>query len=1228
MKSSLDVDGKSAPDARFTSFLTGLLLSNPVCLGIDSSTNDVSSQFIANSLFVTWSVGLLSASAPWRMVCAMTVSSILNLFPQSLAALPPSLPTLRNFYSRLYSTVSRRLWAERASVPICSRYAQSFVELSCSVRKAVVQCDTLKCILPTLGRSVDAATPLPLELKTYDSPNLVSSCNSWEWDEGWINCDAGWEVWTGSIEYHAVDWMTPSRSAVRSLTDGGEGPPMLREGCTVMRGLDWDDAGSGTLTGNEDGKDLYEEQKKEKDTEPKEDDESTDDKPSPKKKNPSPKLPVGKVVAIEPWKGIPGLARRVKWNLTNEESVYRFGGDGGRYDISHVEINDKSTRVRKRHPLPESLEQCAARYGFGLNRKFSAILRLRRCGEEVTLDEGEKEIQRDGVLEMPDFGAGILVQCQFYDDGAVAITEKRLLYGAKDSGWEPRFGQPSYVAGTTMVLSMTNITSSTNGIEDGSHYEELLGSSSYMVKDLRNRANGERVRVASEMRLLRDKIPQCYSSTSFEDLISSPLPPPICFDNDFHAPSLCLSRDRRTVTCTAAEGRCTAFGSVGFTKGVHYWEVKIEQADTGSIFIGVAEKPSMDSSSASTLFGSDGQSRLNRWLGWGFVNFRATYSAGAERVYGAHCHAGDTIGVLLDCDAGRLSFFFDGIKYGEHIMNDLGCAYENISPFGFNADGCGSSGAGQGAPNGGTGHSRGGGRYLSNGAVQPKALWPVVGMRHPGDRVTFAAKWMTSQGVDGVNSHENALAVDEILCSYDSISSNEDVLNLPKRFIKESHQEFKRWREGRWMRSTTRGSGPESLSSCGLDIDIDTSPLACAVACASLGLKLTLLPGDHVSVKRSAGRLLELPEDAEILGAYQGRLWYQIVAQKSEGGSLSEGGGRAWFWDESEVVDDSLQNIGAIKAKGIELPLISRFQCSAKGGIKIIYSGGAVVRSDLEIFDGSENIGTIPEGTIIPRKDVLERRMNSCGVVRFRVKFEAVGQGWISSRIRGGKEEAIVEYVITPSEEEDIEEDKKTLYSIDSAKIWMNEFKKRDVSNTDSSCKQLLQFSGLEEFEKCLSGGIISQLSPLQSDSLLTSFISSVADSTHHGDGVEASFELIASALYSSIKSHELLHEDDLGKDIGVGFPTKLYQSAASMFSSISSTLPPLKCLLARVAMLRALNRRVRYALPWLSSRPPQESSAVLGGLSGFGASIERCGKSKKCAFSPRVSNPSLILSS
>jgi hypothetical protein len=62
----------------------------------------------------------------------------------------------------------------------------------------------------------------------------------------------------------------------------------------------------------------------------------------------------------------------------------------------------------------------------------------------------------------------------------------------------------------------------------------------------------------------------------------------------------------KSVTCTNSEGRGVAFGNVGFTKGVHYWEVKLEKAEIGSVYIGVAEKPS----------DLESQPKLNRWLGW------------------------------------------------------------------------------------------------------------------------------------------------------------------------------------------------------------------------------------------------------------------------------------------------------------------------------------------------------------------------------------------------------------------------------------------------------------------------------------------------------------------------------------------------------------------------------------------------------------------------------------
>ena len=101
-------------------------------------------------------------------------------------------------------------------------------------------------------------------------------------------------------------------------------------------------------------------------------------------------------------------------------------------------------------------------------------------------------------------------------------------------------------------------------------------------------------------------------------------------------------------------------------KGLHYWECTVEAGEPGSVYIGVAEK-SKDSAASKNL---------HRWLGFGFVNFRASLHAGTEKIYGCHVMSGDTVGVLLDCDAGRLSFFIDGMKYGEHVLGDLGVAFQ------------------------------------------------------------------------------------------------------------------------------------------------------------------------------------------------------------------------------------------------------------------------------------------------------------------------------------------------------------------------------------------------------------------------------------------------------------------------------------------------------------------------------------------------------------------------
>ncbi|KAL3924851.1 MAG: hypothetical protein SGILL_000791 [Bacillariaceae sp.] len=390
-----EVDAFSQPDARLTSFFSGLLLSAPVA----KSTCDLDK--LHEDLLEAWSVGLLSASLPFRMICAFTVAGILRTSPKALSAVVTSLPTLANFFARLRGTVARRIWAERAAMPVCSRYCQAMVELLCSVSSSVKIAHLPSSFMSTWETIwVDAATPVPLEAPK-DNPD-------WESEHGWISTDRNLEVMTGSVERFAVDWKTPSRSAVRALMESGDGPPMLREGCKVMRGIDWDQS----KCGDADGKDSYDAEKTKREEDKKRSEESPEGPTDPveavpdaedpscepdsatkdndmkeveaekqpeaiskkkRKKMPSPKLPIGTVLSIESWGGVPAMGRKVRWARTGEIGVYRYGGAGGNYDLSHVEVNEKGTRVRKRYPLPESAEQCAARHGFGRPTRESMI---------------------------------------------------------------------------------------------------------------------------------------------------------------------------------------------------------------------------------------------------------------------------------------------------------------------------------------------------------------------------------------------------------------------------------------------------------------------------------------------------------------------------------------------------------------------------------------------------------------------------------------------------------------------------------------------------------------------------------------------------------------------------------------------------------------------------------------------------------------------------------------
>ena len=123
------------------------------------------------------------------------------------------------------------------------------------------------------------------------------------------------------------------------------------------------------------------------------------------------------------------MARQLKLDL--RESRVFIALEETVVAMTYVELNNRSTRERIRHPFPESVEQCAFCHGCGVERyhsillrlcRHSILLRLCRRGEEQ-LVEGEIKFHDEGVLEWPNLGAAIRVDCTLHPDGAVAVAE-------------------------------------------------------------------------------------------------------------------------------------------------------------------------------------------------------------------------------------------------------------------------------------------------------------------------------------------------------------------------------------------------------------------------------------------------------------------------------------------------------------------------------------------------------------------------------------------------------------------------------------------------------------------------------------------------------------------------------------------------------------------------------------------------------------------------------------
>ncbi|XP_028812084.1 SPRY domain-containing SOCS box protein 3 [Denticeps clupeoides] len=121
-----------------------------------------------------------------------------------------------------------------------------------------------------------------------------------------------------------------------------------------------------------------------------------------------------------------------------------------------------------------------------------------------------------------------------------------------------------------------------------------------------------------------------------------------------------------------SEGSAGVRGTKGFCHGEHYWEVEFLEAPYGvSVMVGVGtEKAALHTESRRCidLLGVDGES-------WGLSYKGCLWHNGQSSRYTEPFYQQNTvIGVLLDLDAGALSFYRDGVSLGRAFsgMDEVG----------------------------------------------------------------------------------------------------------------------------------------------------------------------------------------------------------------------------------------------------------------------------------------------------------------------------------------------------------------------------------------------------------------------------------------------------------------------------------------------------------------------------------------------------------------------------
>jgi len=899
---------------------------------------------------------------------------------------------------RLMKLAFSRVWTERASNPIFSRYAQGLVDLSCSIR-----------LIKNFEQSKDREKTAPDHRYCF------------EWDKSFVLNDKGWTLYTGMAIQDECDWPIPNRASSSIFeTSSDEAPPLLLPGCHVIKGPNWDEGkyneprpspesialaqaaanaaasipklppmppsnkpktGKGNLLwGRMQGAgrtaaienmeaevlaamaamDAEDELIKNDNNEPANTDSHADETGSAEEnmvisgafsgefeesasstdddgiidemeenggvsikineatsegnataENPQSSVPqtqnikpsaIGVVEEIIEWNGNPGQGRRVRWP-DGTVGNYRWGY-AGRLDLTHVELSPDGSIRCKHHP-PETREDAAISMGLGKKLHYGIILRLRPDPiPDNSFEKLEAETKNlkyiEGIIEWPDLDAAARVTGTEDENGIIIFEERELLWGSINSGWMCRFGKHEWQPGTKYEFK-----SESSKFSNSEKISKLSGTSSYNVEIGGNTA---RINIRFDL----------------QNSLLFTLDPNRC------ASRIIISSDGKSARCNSNDGRCAVYGSVGFSKGIHYWEIKIEQAEPGYVFLGVAEAPSR---------GSPIGARLESWPGEGFVNYRAAYQGGSEKVYGEHFHSNDVVGVLLDMDHGSVSFFLDGMKFGEHVVANLGVAYDRL--------------------------------HGPRPRVIPTVMYPVIGLRKYGDSVSLTDKFISSPGVDTSVLLTSAVNVCESLHKWENADRTASPMDrLPIALTVEAWQHMKRWQSSNLFRATTRAG-------INARVDLDQSPTACFRASIQLDLTFPLFAGDTIMVK-----ICEIPEKVQVLGVYMDKLWWRRSDGPRGGGTdiLGENGVNAvWCWSTGDVKPEDLQIAKSLTTTPSNAHSISleKLMINYDSKLKIISNEGLLFTTEIDIdsqkiieqaavgsFGVVENVGITNEGNV------------------------------------------------------------------------------------------------------------------------------------------------------------------------------------------------------------------------------------------------------------------------